>query len=167
MSEPRWLTPNEQAAWRAFLFASLLVEQQLDHQLRRDAHMSHDYYGMLARLSEAPDRALRMSDLAEQTASSPSRLTHAVTNLERLGWVTRRPCPIDRRVQYAVLTDEGHDALEAAAGGHVDAVRATVFDGLTEDQVDQLREVMVAILRQLNPEAAERAELGQPVAEPR
>ena len=162
MSETKWLSQPEQRAWRAFLFAGLLVEEHLDRQLRRDSHMSHDYYGMLARLSEAPDLALRMSDLAERTASSPSRLTHAVTNLEKLGWVVRRPCPTDRRVQFAVLTNAGAEALAAAAPGHVDAVRHCLFDALSEEQVEHLEDAMATILRHLNPEVAQRAGLGQP-----
>jgi len=124
--------------------------------------MSHDYYGMLARLSEAPGLSLRMSDLAERTASSPSRLTHAVTNLEKLGWVTRQGCPTDRRVQLAVLTPAGKEALALAAPGHVEAVRHCLFDALSEEQVEQLSDVMATILRHLNPEVAERAGLGQP-----
>ncbi len=155
MSEPRWLTPAEQAAWRSFLFAQLLVSDVLDEQLRRDAHMSHDYYGMLARLSEVPERRMRMSDLAEVTASSPSRLTHAISNLVRLGWVTRTPCPEDRRVQFAVLTDEGLAALRRAAPGHVEAVRSAIFDALSAEQVDRLHEVMSTIVAHLNPGVAD------------
>lgn len=162
MSEPRWLSQGEQRAWRAFLFAGLLVDDHLDRQLRRDSHMSHDYYGMLARLSEQPERMLRMSDLAERTASSPSRLTHAVTNLEKLGWVVRQPCPTDRRVQFAVLTPAGAEALAAAAPGHVEAVRHCLFDALDDDQVRNLEDIMATVLRHLNPEVAARAGLGEP-----
>ena len=159
MSEPRWLTEHEQAAWRAFLFANLLVSSELDHQLRRDSHLSHDYYGMLARLSEAPDQMLRMSDLAVMTASSPSRLTHAVSNLEKLDFVERRGCPNDRRVQYAVLTEAGRAALDAAGPGHVEAVRRCLFDALTDEQVEAMRDVMTTIARHLDHEVAERVEL--------
>ena len=159
MSEPRWLTDEEQRAWRAFLFANLLVSSALDHQLRRDSHGSLDYYGMLARLSEAPERSLRMSDLAEMTASSPSRLTHAVANLEKLGWVERRPCAHDRRVQYAVLTDAGFAALEAAAPGHVEAVRRCLFGPLSSEQVEQLHDIMTTIVRHLDVHVAESAGL--------
>lgn len=159
MSEPRWLSADEQLAWRAFLFADLMVSSELDHQLRRDSHMSHDYYGMLARLSEAPERALRMTDLAVMTSSSPSRLTHAVANLEKLGWVIRRPCPTDRRVQHAVLTDAGFQALVDAAPGHVEAVRRCLFDHLTAEQVAQLAEIMTTIVRNLDTGVAEAAGL--------
>lgn len=162
VSEPRWLSPIEQRAWRAFLFAYLLVDERLDTQLRRDSHIALDYYGMLARLSEAPGRALRMSDLAASTASSPSRLTHAVTNLEKLGWVVRQPCPNDRRVQYAVLTDAGFAVLEGAAPGHVEAVRQTIFDALSDEQIAQLDDVMTTLVRHLNPEVADRAGIEVP-----
>jgi DNA-binding MarR family transcriptional regulator len=147
--EPRWLDEREAAAWRSFLAAQLLLESELDRQLRRDAGMSHDYYGMLAQLSEAPGRALRMGDLAGRSASSSSRVSHAVASMERLGWLRREPWPEDRRVQLAVLTDAGYAALVAAAPGHVACVRASLFDLLTDEQVDQLRAISDAVVARL------------------
>jgi DNA-binding MarR family transcriptional regulator len=147
--EPRWLDEREAAAWRSFLAAQLLLESELDRQLRRDAGMSHDYYGMLAQLSEAPGRALRMGDLAGRSASSSSRVSHAVASMERLGWLRREPWPEDRRVQLAVLTDAGYAALAAAAPGHVACVRSSLFDLLTDEQVDQLRSISEAVVAHL------------------
>lgn len=136
--EPRWLDDTEQRAWRAFLRAATNVDETLDRQLQRDAGMPHAYYQVLAMLSEAPQRTLRMSQLAEVTTSSASRLSHAVARLEEKGWVRREKHPTDRRGALAVLTDEGWAALVAAAPGHVAAVREAVFDRLDPDQVAQL-----------------------------
>lgn len=141
----RWLDEQEQQAWRAFLAAVQTVQGGLEAQMMADAGMPHAYYEVLVRLSEAPDRALRMSELADVTSSSRSRLSHAVTQLEQRGWVRREPCPTDRRGQVAVLTDLGFDALAQAAPGHVEAVRALLLDKLTPVQVQQLRRIGEAI----------------------
>src|SRR4051794_4568835 len=97
--------------------------QQLDGELQRDAGLPLAYYQALAMLSEAPDRTLRMSALAQQTWSSRSRLSHAVDRLEEKGWVRRLTCPGDRRGAYAQLTDAGYAVLNAAAPAHVESVR--------------------------------------------
>ncbi|MFV2116273.1 MarR family winged helix-turn-helix transcriptional regulator [Micromonospora sp. LOL_025] len=137
----RWLDPDEQRTWRAYLTASRALMEALDRELQRDAGMPHAYYEILVRLSEAPRRRLRMSDLAEASGSSRSRLSHAVARLEAVGWVRREECPTDRRGQIAVLTDEGFATLAAAAPGHVEGVRRHLFDALTPAQVDQLRRI--------------------------
>jgi DNA-binding MarR family transcriptional regulator len=145
MTEPRWLDDDEQQTWRAFIAASRFLFDQLDRELQRDAGMPHTYYEILVRLSEAEGRALRMSELAERTSSSRSRLTHAVDRLEERGWVRREDCPSDRRGQVAVLTEEGMNALRGAAPIHVEGVRTHLFDQLTPDQVSQLRKISEAV----------------------
>jgi DNA-binding MarR family transcriptional regulator len=146
MSEPpRWLSEEEQRTWRAFLAFQARLETELDRQLQRDAGMPHAYYMVLAMLSEAPGRALRMSRLAELTTSSPSRLSHAVARLEEKGWVRRERHQSDRRGALAVLTDEGLAAIEAAAPGHVAAVRAALFDRLGPEQVAQMCDLFRAL----------------------
>src|SRR3954454_12961898 len=142
----RWLDEEEQRTWRAFLSATQLLFDQLDRELQRDAKIPHAYYEILVRLSEAPDRSLRMSQLADSTLSSRSRLSHAVSRLEESGWVERQSCPTDKRGQLAVLTDKGFAALETAAPGHVEGVRTHVFDPLTPDQVTTLRELSETLL---------------------
>src|SRR5207248_7130274 len=96
------------------------------------------YYQILVMLSEAPGRTLRMSELADKTWSSRSRLSHAVDRLEDRGWVQRLSCPSDKRGAFAVLTDAGYAVLEAAAPSHVESVQLLVFDQLTPEQVAQL-----------------------------
>lgn len=147
----RWLNPEEQQTWRAFLRASRTLLDTLDRELQRDARMPHAYYEILARLSEAPERTMRMSELAEGTFSSRSRLSHAVARLEEAGWVERRECLTDRRGQLAVLTDAGFEALAAAAPGHVEGVRTHLFDQLTPAQVEQLKQISEALLGHLDP----------------
>ncbi len=142
----RWLDDDEQRAWRAFMGASQLVQEELDRQLQRDSGIPHTYYAILVKLSEAPDRTLRMSELAAALNSSQSRLSHAVARLEERGWVRREPCAADRRVSWAVLTDSGLAALAAAAPGHVEAVRRSLFDLLDPEQVRSLAEICTAVL---------------------
>jgi DNA-binding MarR family transcriptional regulator len=137
-TQTEWLTAEEQQAWRAFLSASRRLFTEIDGYLQHVAGIPHAYYEILVRLSEAPGRELRMTQLADASISSKSRLSHAVARLEERGWVERAACPTDRRGQVARLTDEGFAALEAAAPGHVDQVRQMVFDRLTPEQVAQL-----------------------------
>lgn len=144
---PRWLNPDEQQAWRAYLEANQLLFNGIDAQLQRDAGMPHAYYEILVRLSEAPERALRMRDLATASMSSKSRLSHAIARLEERGWVRRTDCLTDKRGQVARLTEDGFAALAAAAPGHVEQVRASLFDALSPAQVRQLRDISEAIAR--------------------
>src|SRR5258705_13211354 len=87
----RWLDDDERATWRAFLAATHLLMDRLDRELQSGVGIPHAYYEILVRLSEAPGRAMRMSDLAERCHSSRSRLSHAVRRLEEDGWVRRAP----------------------------------------------------------------------------
>lgn len=147
----RWLAPAEMRAWLSYLAGSTLLEGALDRQLQRDSGMPHTYYQILVILQSVPEQTLRMSDLANLLHSSQSRLSHAVSKLERNGWVARRPCPDDRRGTLATLTGEGQAAVAAAAPGHVRAVREVLFDRLTPEQVDQLAEIWGCVLDGLQP----------------
>ncbi|WP_108666003.1 MarR family winged helix-turn-helix transcriptional regulator [Euzebya rosea] len=134
MDEPRWLKDEEKSTWRLYISATRLVEEALDRQMREDAGIPHSYYEILVHLSSEEDHSLRMSELAVRTLSSKSRLSHAVSKLEALGWVHRAACPSDKRGQLAVLTDEGMAALVEAAPGHVEEVRQRLFDPLTVEE---------------------------------
>jgi DNA-binding MarR family transcriptional regulator len=144
--ETRWLSADEQLTWRTFLTAAQTLFGAVDGQLVRDSDIPHGYYEILVRLSEAPGHALRMTQLAEASTSSKSRLSHAVARLEKRGWVRRADCPTDRRGQVCQLTDVGMAALAAAAPGHVDQVRRSLMDRLTPEQVEQLRSISQAIV---------------------
>lgn len=149
MATPRWLTPSEQRAWRAYLESQKILFDELDRQLQRDSGIPHAYFEVLVRLSEAPDRSLRMSQLADVTLSSRSRLSHAVARLEERGWVRRESCETDRRGQVATLTDEGLAVLVAAAPGHVESVRRYVIDALDAEQLEQLTVIGETIIRRV------------------
>ncbi|MFF7394475.1 MarR family winged helix-turn-helix transcriptional regulator [Streptomyces scabiei] len=141
----RWLTPDEQRAWRAYVAASSLLEDALDRQLQQEAGLPHLYYSVLAGLSEAPERRMRMTELAERLKITRSRLTYVVTRLEKDGVVRREDCQWDKRGSVAVLTDEGMSLLERAAPGHVETVRRAVFDHLSPEQIGQFEEICATI----------------------
>ncbi|MFF9069753.1 MarR family winged helix-turn-helix transcriptional regulator [Streptomyces sp. NPDC014891] len=155
MTEPRWLTDEEQHVWRAYLHATTLLEDHLDRQLQRDAGMPHIYYGLLVQLSQAPRRRLRMTELAKSAKITRSRLSHAIARLEKSGWVRRENCPSDKRGQFARLTDEGMEVLRRNAPGHVTAVRQALFDRLSPDQVKQLGAIMRVMAEGLEPAGAD------------
>jgi DNA-binding MarR family transcriptional regulator len=135
----RWLDAGEQRTWRAYLEATQLLSRRLGQELDESEHdLSLADYELLVRLSESPDRALRMSDLADDLVHSRSRLTHAISRLQERGLVERRACPEDRRGVLAVMTPAGFAALEAAAPLHVTGVREHLFDQLSEEDVAAL-----------------------------
>lgn len=145
----RWLDDDEQRTWRNYMAVTQLVQEALDRQLQREAGMPHTYYMILVALSEAPDRSMRMHELARRAQSSQSRLSHAVARLEERGWVRREPCAADRRGNVAQLTETGFAALAAAAPGHVEEVRRSLFDALTPEQVAQLDDICTAVRKTL------------------
>ena len=147
MAETRWLSETEQRAWRAFIAAQRVVNSRIEYQLQHDAGMPHTYYEILVRLNESPGGRLRMSELALATLGSRSRLSHAVARLEANGWVRRESVEDDRRGQVAIITEAGVTTLRDAAPGHVEAVRETVFDALSPEQVEALYDVCAALAR--------------------
>ena len=154
----RWLDDDESRTWIAWILSTRLLWDELERDLQRDAAMPFSYYEILVMLSETPGRSRRMSDLADATQSSRSRLSHAITRLESLGWVRRETCASDRRGALAVLTDAGFAALESAAPDHVESVRRHLFDQLSPTQLVQLREISDALLDHLLPIVGSRDE---------
>jgi DNA-binding MarR family transcriptional regulator len=140
-SEPRWLTDDQQQDWRSFYYAIVRLQEALDRDLLQGFGFPHGYYEIFVRLSEAPGRAMRMSELASTTRSSRSRLSHAVARLEESGWVERKSCETDRRGQIAHLTDAGLALLKRAAPAHLESVRNYLVDPLTDAQLRQLGEI--------------------------
>ena len=119
---PRWLNPTEMKAWRRYIIASRRLLEALDSDL--DSHdLSMPDYEILVQLSDAPDRSMRMSDLAASALLSRSRLSHRMKVMEKEGWVRREPCPGDKRGYFAVMTPKGWKAIVAAAPDHVESVR--------------------------------------------
>ncbi|WP_109509374.1 MarR family winged helix-turn-helix transcriptional regulator [Nocardioides speluncae] len=150
--ETQWLTEDERAAWLRLVAVVELLPGVLDSQLRADARLTHFEYFVLAMLSEAPERTLRMAVLAQRTNATLPRLSHVVRRLEGRGLVERFPCPEDGRATNARLAAAGWDAVVAAAPGHVDAVRSHVLEPLTPAQVKQLRGIGDALLTRLDPD---------------
>ncbi|MGR3938594.1 MarR family winged helix-turn-helix transcriptional regulator [Streptomyces sp. BRA346] len=153
--EPRWLDDDEQRTWLAYIQASMLLEDHLDRQLQRDAGMPHVYYGLLVKLSWAPRHRMRMTELAEAAKITRSRLSHAITRMEKDGWVRREDCADDKRGQNAVLTEKGFGVLKQTAPGHVEAVRSALFDRLSPEQIAQFGDVCRIIADGLQPEGAD------------
>ncbi|MDR7277570.1 MarR family winged helix-turn-helix transcriptional regulator [Catenuloplanes atrovinosus] len=150
--DTQWLTRQQLAAWVRLIAVVELLPGVLDSQLRRDSQLTHFDYYVLAMLSEAPDRKMRMTELAEHTTATLARLSHVVQRLEARGLVERRPCPGDKRATNAHLTEAGWAKVQEAAPGHVNTVRHHVIDALTPAQITQLHEITEAILNRLDPD---------------
>jgi DNA-binding MarR family transcriptional regulator len=150
-SAPRWLDPDEEDAWVSLTGLLLKLPFALESQLRQQAGISYFEYLVLSVLSETEHRTMPMGDLATLANSSPSRLSHAVSRLERRGWIERRQDPRNARFTLAELTDDGFAFLREVAPGHVATVRALVFDALDADQVGQLGAIANPILDRITP----------------
>ena len=148
-----WLDAGERMVWLRLVGLMVKLPAALDAQLQRDAGLSHFEYLVLAGLSEAPDRVLRMSELAELANGSLSRLSHVVKRLEQQGWVRRAPCDADRRATNAILTDVGYAKVVATAPGHVATVRSLVVDPLSPAELAQLGKLAGMLLAPLDPDA--------------
>jgi DNA-binding MarR family transcriptional regulator len=139
--DTRWLSSDEQEAWRAIAMIFLQLPGPLDAQLRRDSGITLFEYLVLSYLSMAPRRSLRMSELADFVNGSLSRLSNVAKRLEQRGWLRREPDPGDGRYTIAHLTDSGWHLVRDSAPGHVDAVRRLVIDPLTDTQLRTLSAV--------------------------
>ena len=134
----KWLTAAELDSWLSVVRLMTWLPWSIDQQLRRDSNLGMVEYQVLAMLSESPARTMRMSSLAEVTNASLSRLSHLVKRLEGRGFMRREPDPADGRFTSAILTEEGFEALVAAAPGHVAHVRSLVIDVLSPEQLRRL-----------------------------
>ncbi|MDA3023089.1 MAG: MarR family transcriptional regulator [Actinomycetota bacterium] len=145
----KWLNPDEQQSWRSFIAAWTLLNNQLNFELQCRHDLTIADYEILVRLSESEGKRLRMSDLAEATLASRSRLSHQVGRLEATGLLTREECAEDRRGSFAVLTEAGWQALVDSAPTHVTGVRTHVLDVLSKSEFkalgDACRKIAAAI----------------------
>ena len=151
-TEVPWLTADQLRAWVGLLSVVELLPSALDSQLRRDSNLTHFDYQVLAMLSEAPGRRLRMTSLAQRTSATLPRLSHVAERLEARGLVERMPNPDDARATDAHLTEAGWQVLVGAAPGHVRTARALVVDALTDEQIAQLEQITAALLTRLDPD---------------
>ncbi|TYL52754.1 MarR family winged helix-turn-helix transcriptional regulator [Agromyces mariniharenae] len=151
-TDTRWLNTEESAAWVRLIALAELLPGALDAQLLRDAGLTHFEYVALMSLADAPNRTMRMTELASRTNATLPRLSHVARRLEERGLIERFPCPEDRRATNATITRAGLDLLASAAPGHVDTVRANVLDALSPEQLEQLYQIAGAVLTRLDPD---------------
>ena len=144
-----WLNDEEMRAWKALLSGWALLEREIEGQLKCDAGLSHTQYEVLVRLADAPDGAMRMTELAESLINSKSRLSYQVDQLEKAGLVCRGSVSGDSRGVTAALTGEGRRALEEAAPGHVTLVRDLLIDVLTPAQLTALADGFGEVARRI------------------
>jgi len=142
---PNWLTDEEQQAWRATVQLSQLLLRQLDRDLIPHGLNGRDYE-ILVELSEAPEHRLRMTDLADATSQSRSRLSHQITRMEKRSLVRRDGCEGDKRGTFAVLTKAGFETIERVALHHVENVRRHYIDRLTPQQMEEIRSTLQPIV---------------------
>src|SRR5580704_19332149 len=147
-SPPRWLTDDEQRAWRAYIRLAQLLMRQLDRDLHPFGLSMHDYE-ILVELSEATQHRLRMTDLADRTAQSRSRLSHQVSRMESRGLVAREGCEGDKRGTFAVLTELGAAVIGQVAPHHVASVRRHFIDQLAADGLGALTGACEPVLDRL------------------
>lgn len=152
--DTRWLDDEELGSWVKLVAVVELLPGVLDAQLRRDAGLTHYEYFVLAMLSEAPERTLRMTALAQRTNATLPRLSHVMSRLEGRGLVERERSSVDRRATDARLTEPGWTALQAAAPAHVANVREHVIDALSPEQIRQLGEIAGVLLERLDPDGS-------------
>ena len=154
MASTRWLNPSEMKAWRSYIISSRRLFEALETDLVPHGLTLVDYE-MLVHLSEAPDRTLRMSDLAEKAMMSRSRLSHRIKVMEKAGWVKRQACTQDKRGSFAVMTPKGWSAIKAAAPDHIASVRARFVQHLSKKDQVAVAEVFGRIEDELRSEVIE------------
>ena len=145
-TEPRWLTDTEHSAWRGWVELGSRLDERLNRQLQRDSGLSAADYEVLVNLSEAEDGRLRAFQLGALIRWEKSRLSHHLTRMEKRGLIAREECPTDGRGAYVVLTPAGRSAIETAAPLHVDEVRRSFVDLLSDEQLQQLVEITDVVL---------------------
>jgi DNA-binding MarR family transcriptional regulator len=153
-NEPKWLNPREMKAWRSYIIASRRLLEALESDL--DGHdLSMPDYEVLAQLSDAPDRRMRMSELAEIAMISKSRLSHRMKVMEKAGWVRREVCPEDKRGSFAIMTEKGWRAIVKAAPDHVSSVRNRFVDNLTSKEQEELAKIFDRVIIKLRDDFLE------------
>jgi DNA-binding MarR family transcriptional regulator len=145
----RWLTEEEQRAWRGLLRMTAQLNARANRQLQEEYGISLPDYEVLVALSEAPEGRLRVFEVADALAWEQSRVSHQLARMQRRGLIARQDCATDARGAFAVLTAAGRAAIEQAAPAHVELVRQLVFDELSRGQVSALTEITTRVLDRL------------------
>lgn len=137
------------AAWRAFLTAHARITDVLARELREGTELPLTWYDVLVQLSEAPERRLRMQELADRVLLSKSGLTRLIDRMQQDGYVTRYPCEDDRRGTFAQMTDEGYATIRRAAPTHMEGIVDHFADLVTDEEADVLADVLGRIVERL------------------
>jgi DNA-binding MarR family transcriptional regulator len=145
----RWLTEEEQRAWRGLLRMTSQLNARMNRQLQDGYGVSLADYDVLVVLSEASAGRLRVFEIADALAWEQSRVSHQLARMQRRGLVAREGCQSDARGAFAVLTEAGRAAIERAAPAHAETVRQLVFDGLSRDQLAALTAITSDVLERL------------------
>ncbi|GIE33145.1 MarR family transcriptional regulator [Actinoplanes italicus] len=143
MAEP--LTGTQLAHWRTFIESSWALHTRLEEELRAATGLSMNDYHVLVALADAPDRRIRMGELANRLVLSPSRITYQISSMVKRGLVSKESCPEDGRGQEAVLTEEGLATLRAAAPSHLETVRESFIDHLDDEELAVIGHVFAKI----------------------
>ncbi|MFJ9631816.1 MarR family winged helix-turn-helix transcriptional regulator [Streptomyces sp. NPDC101175] len=138
-------TPRHIAAYFALMEAGALLQQLVEQQLRDEGDLTYIQFRVLAQLAEAPDRSLRMTDLADGVVYSRSGLTYQADRLERNGLIVRAPSPEDERSVTVTITDAGREALARVLPGHIDLVARELFGPLDEADVTAMADVLTRV----------------------
>lgn len=141
----RWLSDDEQRLWRGWLAASMLLPERLNRDMQEQHGLTGTDYQVLVELSEAPQRRMRMSTLAEHTQLSRSRLSHQIDRMTQAGLVSRQECAQDGRGMFAVLTEHGWETIVKAAPDHVESVRRHLVDRLTPEQFEVFGQACISV----------------------
>lgn len=151
------LTRADEETWHSYLMAARLLFEELDRRLDSSAGISLPDYTLLARLRDAGEDGLRMSELADSAVFSRSRISHAITRLESQGWVERRSCPTDRRGSYAALTDSGRAKLAEAEPVHSDVIKEHLLGSIDDADAVTFRRVTDQIGQSLGAKPGDSA----------
>jgi DNA-binding MarR family transcriptional regulator len=162
MTGTPWLDEGQQRSWRAYIAGTTMLLDRLDRELRQSHDISLPEYEVLVRLSEAPERTLRMAALADAMSYSRSRITHTVARLETAGLVERCAADTDRRGVMARLSSEGQARLVAAAPTHVAGVREHLVGLANDNDFAAVGRVFDAVTDHLVPDHGPAADIRKP-----
>jgi DNA-binding MarR family transcriptional regulator len=150
----RWLTPEEQHAWRGFVRLHERLGGRLARLLQTESNVSAADFAVLVHLTDVPEGRQRFLDLAQALEWEKSRMSHHIARMVKRGLVTRQECPEDGRGAFVVITEGGREAIEAAAPRHVEAVRALFLDHVTPAELRVLADISDRVVGKLDEDAS-------------
>jgi DNA-binding MarR family transcriptional regulator len=150
----RWLTAEEQHAWRSFIRLHEKLGGRLSRLLQTESNLSAADFAVLVNLTDVPEGRQRYQDLARTLEWEKSRMSHHIARMAGRGLVVREECLEDARGAYVVITEQGRTAIEAAAPLHVEAVRALFLDHITPSELRVLGQISERVVMKLDEDAS-------------